>query len=125
MVSGKSLTWRLRTPQDPDVDAVQFALERDAAAVLYGPHPFDFTKTLLANGDLRLALSPDGHGDAGEEVALTHILGGLVSHVDVPAVGGEQGASAASQPATKAVIALGRALFDDVARMVDVAERSA
>ena len=123
MASGESLKWRLRAPPSPNVEVVEFALGCDAVAVLYGPHPFDFTKPLLANGDLRLALSPDGQGDAGEGIAPTHILGSLVSVVDVPAVDCEHDPNAFSQKVAKPVLALGRALFDDVARMVDVAIR--
>jgi hypothetical protein len=123
MASHESLKWRLRAPPHPDVDAVEFALGCDAAAVLYGPHPFDFTKTRLANGDLRLALSPDGHGDAGEGIAPTHILGSLVAEVDVPEADCEHDPNAFSQRTAKPVLALGRALFNDVARMVDVFTR--
>ena len=122
MVSDESLKWRLRAPPNPNVDAVEFALGCDAVALLYGTHPFDFTKTVLANGDLRLTLSPDGHGDAAEGTATTHTLGSLVS-VDVPASDCEHDPNAFSQKVAKPVLALGRALFSDVARMVDAATR--
>lgn len=125
MLSRESLKWRLRAPLPSNVDAVEFALGCNAVGVLYGPHPFDFTKTHLANGDLRLSLSPDGHGDVEEGIATIHVLGGLVSEVDVPAFDCEHDPSAFSQKVPKAVLALGRALFDDVARMVDIATRTA
>ena len=124
MVSGESLTWRLRAPQDPGVDAVEFALGRDAA-VLCGPHPFDFTKTRLANGDLLLALSPDGHGESKEEIAEAHILGSYVAQIVAPLIASDIDADATEQKQARIERALGRTLFSDVARMVDVATRSA
>jgi len=119
MVSGEVLEWRLSTPQSPDVDVVEFALGCDAVALHYGPHPFRFAKSRLPSGDLLLTLSPDEHGAAEVGPGKAHILGDCVAEVHVPALVSDHHPGTRERSEAILVRTLGRALFRDVAHMVD------
>ena len=118
MVPEEVLEWRLSTPQGPDVDIVGFALGCDAAAVLYGPHRFDFAKTRLPDGDLLLTLTPTSC-DADGQPCRAHVLGDRMAEVRVPVLVGDQRPDARKRSEALLVQSLGRGLFRDVAHMVD------
>jgi hypothetical protein len=115
MTQRSRATWRATTtPHVPTIDAVEAALDRDAAELSYRTCSFAFAKTRRDGGHLLLTLTPSGSEDGAEA------LGHRPAEQLVPAVPGDLTPLARERIEARFVHVFGRALFADVARMIDV-----
>lgn len=113
MMQRSCALWRATTPHLPARDAVEAALDRDAAELSYRDCTFAFAKTCTDGGHL-LTLTPSGSDDGAEA------LGRSPAEQFVPAVPGDLTPLARERLEAKFLHVFGRALFADVARMIDV-----
>ena len=120
-------TWQLRAQGLVPADDIEVALTLDAAELTYGPYLFAFTKTPLADGSLLLSLQPrgraDGRGDGEGRDA--EILDECPGDQVIPAVTGDLGPEQRRELEAHYLRILGRALFDDVAHIVEINRRFA
>jgi hypothetical protein len=107
------VTWCATTPRVPDGDAVEAALAQDASALSCGAYSFAFSKTRTNGGGLLLTLRPS-------DAAVADVLDGCPADQLIPAAEAELGAVGLKDLEARLVRVLGRVLFDDVARMIDV-----
>jgi hypothetical protein len=105
--------WRATTPHVPSSDAVESALDRDADELSYRACSFAFAKTRTDEGYLLLTLTPSGSDGADA-------LDCSPAEQLVPAVPGDLTPPARERLEAKFLQVFGRALFADVARMIDV-----
>ena len=114
MMQRSCAIWRATTPHVPSSDAVEAALDRDAAELSYRACSFAFAKTRTDGGHLLLTLTPSGSDDGAE------VLDRSPAEQLVPAVPGDLTPLARERLEAKFLQVFGRALFADVARMIDV-----
>jgi hypothetical protein len=113
MMQRSCAVWRATTPHVPASDAVEAALDRDTAELSYRACSFAFAKTRTEGGHLLLTLTPSGSDGADT-------LDRSPAEQLVPAVPGDLSPPARERLEAKFLQVFGRALFADVARMVDV-----
>jgi hypothetical protein len=117
MMQRSCAVWRATTPHVPASDAVEAALDRDAAELSYGDCSFAFAKTRTDGGHLLLTLTPGGSDDGAGAFDRSP------AEQLVPAVPGDLTPHARELLEAKFLRVFGRALFADVARMIDVDRR--
>jgi hypothetical protein len=114
MMQRSCAIWRATTPHVPASDAVEAALDRDADELSYRDCSFAFAKTRTDGGHLLLTLTPGGSDDGRD------VLDRSPAEQFVPAVPADLTPLARERLEAKFLHVFGRALFADVARMIDV-----
>jgi len=112
MVAIGDFAWRLSGASPADADIISAVLDLDAAKLSYGPFRFDFGKVRLPRGELNLTLAPAVGADAVDRLAL-----GCPEQV-IPCAAAHLPAEERKSLEARYLEVLGRALFDDVARLV-------
>lgn len=119
----EGFVWRLRPPSRLPGDDIDLALSVDAAELTFGPYLFAFARMSLPGDGLLLSLAPVGMVDeeSGEVTSGSDLPEGCARDEIIPAPQGDFDAATRERLATRYLLVLGRALFDDVARAVSAA----
>jgi hypothetical protein len=107
------LSWRVTAPSSGDGDAVEAALRPEAAKLGREPLGLGFARSRLPGGDVALTPRLDGVADVVEPAS-------LLAHNEqlVPRAPRSLPAEARATLEARCLEALGRGLFEDVARLV-------
>lgn len=109
--------WRLTAPHPVVGDEVEAALALDSAKVSCGPYSFDFAKERSASGGLVLTLTQSGDVDSLTEPV---VLGPRRHEQVVPPAPEYLRAASRRELESEYAEVLGRALFKDVAYLVEL-----
>jgi hypothetical protein len=117
MKGSNRFAWRLKAPHPAVGDDVEAALALGSATLSCGPYSFAFSKERSANGELILTLTQSGDVDSLSEPV---VLGPRRHEQVVPSAPAYLRAGSRSEIESRYALVLGRALFDDVAHLVDL-----
>ena len=117
MHNGNRFGWRLKAPHPVVGDDVEAALALDSAKVSCGPYSFDFAKGRSASGELVLTLTQRGGVDSLSEPV---VLGPRRHEQVVPPAPAYLQAASRHELESRYARVLGRALFKDVAHLVEL-----
>jgi hypothetical protein len=117
MNGGNRFEWHLKAPHPVGNDDVEAALALDSAKVRCGPYSFDFAKERSASGELILTLTQSNDVDSLKEPV---VLGPRRHMQVVPPAPTYLRAASRRDLESRYAQVLGRALFKDVAHLVEL-----